>query len=323
MTEISVIIPTYNRAALVPKAIESVLAQTHAAAEIIVVDDGSKDNTREVLAAYGGRVRAIHQENSGLSGARNAGIEAARSEWVAFLDDDDEFTADRLEIAAESIRLHPDVIVHATNTALVLEGGSGENLFALRGYPLVEHMLLERPLEWILRGCFFAQTLVVRKSDLITVGLFRRTFYEDLDLTVRLAGLGSWVVDSRTSLHLIRRTGDDMNLSSQWRSRPVENFEALVRIHRDALRISRLSPSEVSMVRSGLATNLFELGVSLRMNGEVGRAQEAFREAASLFPRWRSRLKSVAALLSGKAGAKVFDRLRRSRERSLRSARSE
>jgi glycosyltransferase involved in cell wall biosynthesis len=86
---VSAVIPTYNYARFLPRAIDSVLAQTHDAVECIVVDDGSADHTPEVLARYGGRIRAIRQENRGLSAARNACIRAARGEYIALLDADD------------------------------------------------------------------------------------------------------------------------------------------------------------------------------------------------------------------------------------------
>ncbi len=311
--QISVVIPTYNRARIVSKAIESVLAQTHPAAEIIVVDDGSKDDTRAVLAGYGDRITAISQENGGLSAARNTGIRAARTEWVAFLDDDDEFTPDRLAIAAETIALHPAIDVHATNTAIVNEDGSELDMFALRGRKAGEHMPLERPLTWVLGGCFFAQTLVARKRVIEEVGMFRKTFYEDMDLFVRLAARGAWTVDHRRSLRLQRLAGEDLNLSSVWRSKPVENYEALTCIHREALAIAGLLPWERRFVRGGLATNLFELGRALHARGESARARGCFREAARLYPRFHSRLKALLAASLGAPALWLLGRLRRRR----------
>jgi glycosyltransferase involved in cell wall biosynthesis len=86
---VSVIITTFNRSALVVEAIESVLAQDFRDFELIVVNDGSTDDTREVLARYGERIRCIHQANAGLNAARNAAIDNARGEFFALLDDDD------------------------------------------------------------------------------------------------------------------------------------------------------------------------------------------------------------------------------------------
>ena len=310
---ISVVIPTYNRAAIVPKAIESALAQSAAPAEIIVVDDGSKDDTRAVLASYGDRIRAISQENAGLSGARNTGIQAATSEWIAFLDDDDEFVPERLAIATETIGLHPEVDVHATNTALVNEDGSELDMFELRGRTATHHQKLDRPLEWVLRGCFFAQTLVARKSALIAAGLFRKTFYEDMDLFVRLAARGPWTVDSRRSLRLFRRPGEDLNLSTYWRSKPIENYEALTRIHREASQISALTDHEQVVVRSGLATNLFELGRALLDRGDTRRARDCFLEASRTYPRLHSRLKARAVAVFGQPALQALGLFRRRR----------
>lgn len=93
----SVIIPAYNAAGFISRAIDSVLAQTWPAHEIIVVDDGSNDATPEQVAAYEDRVRYLHQENAGVSAARNAGARAASGDWLAFLDADDWFYPDRLK----------------------------------------------------------------------------------------------------------------------------------------------------------------------------------------------------------------------------------
>ncbi len=87
---VSVVIPAYNAEKYIGRAIDSVLAQTRQPDEIIVVDDGSTDNTPNAIKSYGSKVYYIHQENGGASVARNTGIEAAKSEWIAFLDADDE-----------------------------------------------------------------------------------------------------------------------------------------------------------------------------------------------------------------------------------------
>ena len=104
---ISIIIPTYNRAGLLPRAIGSVLSQTSPADELIVVDDGSSDHTSEILAAYGGQIGVIKQKNRGVSAARNAGIERAKGAWIALLDSDDIWLAGKLENQRDFHRRHP------------------------------------------------------------------------------------------------------------------------------------------------------------------------------------------------------------------------
>ncbi len=96
---VSVIIPTYNRANLVSRAIKSVLNQTYQDFEIIVVDDCSEDNTEEIVKSFNdSRIRYIkHKKNKGGSAARNTGIKRARGKYIAFLDDDDEWLPSKLE----------------------------------------------------------------------------------------------------------------------------------------------------------------------------------------------------------------------------------
>lgn len=307
---ITVVIPTCNRAKVLEKTLESVFAQTFPAAEIIVVNDGSKDDTREVLAGYGNRITTINQENGGVHAARNKGIEAASSEWVAFLDDDDEWVSGRLSAAVETIGIHPDIDVHVTNTAIVNSDGSEVDLFAMRGRDATEHMRLNRPLEWVLGDCFFVQTLVARKSAIVGAGMFRKTFYEDMDLFVRLAACGPWTVDVRRFLRLQRLEEEGPNLSGVCRSKLVENYEALARIHREALEIPSLTAGERRFVESGLATNLFELGRALHTQGEASRARECFAEAAVRYPKLRSRAKARMAALFGGPALGLFGRLR-------------
>lgn len=99
----SVIIPTYNAAATLGRAVVSVLDQHHPAHEVIVVDDGSTDETAATVAAFGNRVRYLFQRNAGVSAARNAGVAAATGDWLAFLDADDWYYPDRLRWHAEWI----------------------------------------------------------------------------------------------------------------------------------------------------------------------------------------------------------------------------
>ena len=120
---VSVIIPTYNYARFLREAIDSALAQTRPALEVIVVDDGSTDGTRELLAEYGGRIRVLSQQNQGVAAARNAGIGAANGEYLAFLDSDDAWYPRKLELQMLRFEQEPHLgLVHCGAERIDAEG---------------------------------------------------------------------------------------------------------------------------------------------------------------------------------------------------------
>jgi len=111
---ISVVMPAYNSAQYIAAAIESILNQTYADFELLVIDDGSTDNTLEIVkhyAAQDSRIRLIQQQNAGVGAARNNGLHAAQYAWIALLDSDDIALADRLEKQVASIKSDPEVVV--------------------------------------------------------------------------------------------------------------------------------------------------------------------------------------------------------------------
>lgn len=122
MTSISVIIPTYNRAQLLARCLDSVLNQTYAPSEVIVVDDGSEDNTKALIQTQYTSIKYIEQEQQGVSTARNTGIKAASGDWIAFLDSDDEWHKDKLAIQAETIQTHPKYLLCHTNEIWIRNG---------------------------------------------------------------------------------------------------------------------------------------------------------------------------------------------------------
>lgn len=120
---VSVVIPTYNRDGLIRAAIDSVLAQTYQSVEIIVVDDGSRDRTREVVEAYGHPVRYVYKENGGVAAARNTGFRHARGEFIALLDSDDEWMPWKLEAQIRILEQFPDVGMVWTDMTATNEQG--------------------------------------------------------------------------------------------------------------------------------------------------------------------------------------------------------
>jgi len=119
--QITVVIPTYNRYALLSRAINSVLSQTYKPIEIIVVDDGSTDNTRDIQSDFPS-VIYIYQENSGVSSARNRGIKSTSSEWIAFLDSDDEWLPTKLEEQVVFHQEHSTILMSYTDETWIRDG---------------------------------------------------------------------------------------------------------------------------------------------------------------------------------------------------------
>src|SRR5688500_4023597 len=119
----SVIIPTYNRAHIVADTIRSVLEQTYRPLEVIVIDDGSSDDTRRIVEGFGTPVRYFHQPNAGVSAARNHGFRRARGEFIALLDSDDRWHPWKLARQVDVLRRHPEVGMVWTDMSAVNDKG--------------------------------------------------------------------------------------------------------------------------------------------------------------------------------------------------------
>ena len=186
---VSVIIPTYNRAHLVGRAIKSVLNQTYQDFEIIVVDDGSADNTEEVVKSLKDeRIRYIkHDKNRGAAAARNTGIKATRGEYIAFQDSDDEWLPEKLEKQMEVFEsAPPEVGVVYTDMQRVSENGEVTYWYSPE---ITSGNLVNNKTLYYQVLNLGIQAVVVRKSCFDKVGLFDERFpsLEDLELFIRLS----------------------------------------------------------------------------------------------------------------------------------------
>lgn len=188
MVQVSVIIPTYNRADMIGDAIRSVLDQTYGNWELIVVDDGSTDDTRAVVAGFNDpRTHYVFQQNRGLPAARNTGIRAAQGIYIAFLDSDDCFLPQKLAWQVAALDAEPD-------TGLVASGYIETDAML---QPLREvaswhaHPELSTP-QWLQTCPFISSSVLVRRAWLERVGLFDEDmrYIEDWDLWLRLAHAG-------------------------------------------------------------------------------------------------------------------------------------
>jgi glycosyltransferase involved in cell wall biosynthesis len=199
MPKVSVIIPSFNYARFVANAVDSVLAQTFTDHEIIVIDDGSTDNTREILSVYKGRINYIYQENKGLSGARNTGIRAAKGEWIALLDADDEWYPNKLEEQMRVLGQNPQIniifsdYVIFNDSGVVKESNPPPKEFFKETNRLLERnngavLIANIFQELILVGCCITTLTSIFKKDLAQkVGLFNESLRmcEDYEFWLR------------------------------------------------------------------------------------------------------------------------------------------
>jgi glycosyltransferase involved in cell wall biosynthesis len=190
---VSVIIPSYNASPFVHLAVQSVLEQTYDKHEIILVDDGSTDETRQVLSKFQGRITYIYQQNRGAAAARNAGIETARGDLVCFLDADDLWASNKLELQLEFLRQHRDVALlsggcrkfmdrdapYASFTAAKSPEGSAARIFSAP----------EAFTELVRSNFIPTSTVMVRKECFEKVGTFDLDLIpvEDRDMWLRIS----------------------------------------------------------------------------------------------------------------------------------------
>lgn len=185
---VSVVIITHNKADTVGQSIESVLRQTYRDYEILVVDDGSKDNTAEIVRAYGGKVRYLPKENGGTGSARNHGIAQSRGEYVALLDGDDLWLPRKLELQMAAFEREPRILGVQCSAYLV---DQELRVFETRGCrpdrDTLRDFLLFRNLP------AFSSTLIARKKAFEEVGGFGTdlVILSDWDMACRLAGAGT------------------------------------------------------------------------------------------------------------------------------------
>ena len=190
---VSVVIPAYNAQDHIARAIDSVLAQTLLPEQIIVVDDGSGDNTSEVVKAYGEKVTYIHQENSGAGATRNTGIEAASSEWIAFLDSDDQWLPDKLRLQTDLLGGNPDLVWAYSNCFLNYQ--SRNDRFPMLDITKAKSLLNGRSffdnyLKAQAAGFpAWTGTVIAKRDAVMEVGMFDPDLplAQDIDLWFRLA----------------------------------------------------------------------------------------------------------------------------------------
>ncbi|BCX89701.1 hypothetical protein MIN45_P2074 [Methylomarinovum tepidoasis] len=192
---ISVVIPAYNAAPFLEKALESVQAQTHPVAEILVVDDGSTDATADIARSFP-QVRYLRQQNQGPSAARNRGIQEARGDWIAFLDADDRWTPEKTSEQLAALRRYPQLALIASDMAETDSDGNVRIASMLAHHGLRDDFVhfdgapVPDALSRLVRKNFIPTgTVLVRREVLQQTGTFDPDlrYGEDLELWARIA----------------------------------------------------------------------------------------------------------------------------------------
>jgi glycosyltransferase involved in cell wall biosynthesis len=246
-SSISVIIPTYNSASIVGDAIESVLRQTHPPEEVIVVDDGSLDDTESVCRQFGIRIDYVHLENGGASAARNTGAARSRSLWLAFLDADDVWEPEKLEMQRITLGQHTEADFSVTSVLAWSPQRRQYERYSWQGSLNPRVMQGELLVRNILTG--LCSSLVVRRDAFEAVGGFpagrgsedRRIALEllkrhrgvlvDLPLVRQRPGPAHWTDPERQRVEMIRLIEDYAELFARLDPRGRLRRRAWARVH--------------------------------------------------------------------------------------------
>lgn len=206
---ISVVVPAFNAAWCIRRAVDSVLAQTCRNFELIVVDDGSTDDTADILAGYGSALRVVRQANGGLSSARNAGIAAAKGEFVALLDADDWWHPDKLARQLDLMDRRSELVFCSTSTAVRTPDGTALPLWRCAG---AQGRILEAIFQTHALVAGSGSAVMVRRTALSAVGGFDETLrsLEDIDMWMRLATQGEFACIDEP-LATIEKRADSMS----------------------------------------------------------------------------------------------------------------
>ena len=267
--QVSVIIPVYNRAKPVTRAIDSVLKQTRPPLEIIVVDDGSTDETPDILRQYGSKIKIIRQAHRGVSAARNRGIRSSRGQWIALLDSDDEWLPKKLAMAEEFHHAHPEYLIFQSEEIWIRKGK--------RVNPKKKHRKYGG---WIFKQslplCIVSPSAVIfHRSLLEQVGLFDESFpvCEDYDLWLRVAKKFPVGLDERAGI--IKYGGHEDQLSHQYWGMDYFRVLAMEKHVNDAHLASDLKEALLKEILSKLNVLLTGYKKRNKINPEL---EEKFRK---------------------------------------------
>lgn len=282
---VSIVIPAYNRARSITTTIESVLRQTYRDFELIVVDDGSTDDTAARIEAFGDAVKLIRQENKGITGARNTGLRHARGKWIALQDSDDIWLPQKLERHIQDMKEHPELKVFFVECWLQRSHlGEAEVLSFIHSGFVNElkgqFTVIERPLWHQIRyGVAWVQSTLVERALLQKIGFYDETLrlFTDYDLFCRLALEAPWGVNTMPLVKIQRLPNDRNYVSSQRSKSPELGYQTMAYIMTKLCSRPDLDKRERNIVRRRLQDSLSGLGNVLLTKGDVKGARAQYK----------------------------------------------
>ena len=284
---VSVVIPAWNAAWCVGRAIDSVLAQDFADREIVVVNDGSTDDTAGVLAGYRDAIRVVTQANGGMSSARNAGIRAARGRYLAFLDADDRWLPGKLGRQMALMAARPELAFCAATARFEDPEGNPAGMWTCSGKPNAGVADIFAHHATVAGG---ASSVLARRELVQQLGGFDETLFgaEDTDLWVRLAALGPFACIADPLVVVLKRPGS----VSRNRERMRTGAIAMTKKNRNLLPAAQRG----GFWRQVYAGTLCDYAKWAYRDGALGTALRDLAGALRLAPLARGRLVTSLAL---------------------------
>jgi glycosyltransferase involved in cell wall biosynthesis len=302
---VSVIIPTYNREKYVVRAIDSVLSQAFKDYEIIVVNDGSTDKTKENLKRYGNQIKYIYQDNTGVSAARNTGIKYSSGKWLAFLDSDDEWNPEYLSKQIEKTGEIPGICMQTTNCLFIGLNGQTRSYFEINGslpeFKGENYLYLEEPFRFVVKhGPWQIGSTIILAEAITRAGLFDTSLKltEDYDLMARVALQGPFGMISKVLVNVYRRDESIACLTNQVKENPVQARESDERIYEKLRQIDTLNRKERKALNEIMSANRRAMGNLLLENGMTKEARDCYKRALFIDPSIVSLGKYILSLMS-------------------------
>jgi glycosyltransferase involved in cell wall biosynthesis len=262
--QISAVIPTYNRERTLAMAIDSVLAQEFPASEVVVVDDGSNDNTANIIDQYGAKVRYVYQENAGISAARNRCVSEAGYEWIAFLDSDDYWLPHHLKNITNAIdATQGKAALYFADTKRPKEEGGGLYWgicgFSIKG----NHEVRRDGGDWVLMDIqpMMLQSSVIRRARYFEVGGLPGDLRtrEDTLLFLKLGLL--YPICAVAGCGAVMTAQGNMRLSQDLGSASLSFWNATLSVYKEVLAIgNRITPERRKYLEDKLSAAYFSIG---------------------------------------------------------------